>query len=68
MTNKVKKYRNNLNLTQEELASMADISRPYLSEIENDNVNPTLRTAGKIAMALKTTVDDLFGEITKVKT
>ena len=40
----IKSMREKLNLTQEELAERVDKKRTYISKIENDGENMTLRT------------------------
>ncbi len=54
------KRRTELNLTQEEVAKMAGISRPYYSMIENGRQDPSLKLAKKIAKILRSGVDALF--------
>lgn len=41
---KIKSAREQLNLTQEQLAERVDRKRPFISKIENDGENITLRT------------------------
>lgn len=41
---KIKIARESLNLTQEQLAERVDKKRPFISKIENDGENITLRT------------------------
>ena len=41
---KIKSAREALNLTQEQLAERVDKKRPFISKIENDGENITLRT------------------------
>lgn len=41
---KIKIARESLNLTQEQLAQRVDRKRPFISKIENDGENITLRT------------------------
>lgn len=61
MKNKVKEYRVEQNLTQEELAKKANVSRYLISRIENgDDVNITKNTMLSIAEALNSTVSDIF--------
>lgn len=43
--------------TQEKLAELADISIQFLSDIENDKKNMTVKTLRKIADALHVTTD-----------
>ena len=47
-------------LTQTELAKKAKISRPLLANIERGYANPSLKTADKIAIALSSTIDEIF--------
>lgn len=56
----VKKYRKEMSLTQDELAKMSNISRGYLSDIENDRNNPSLDTLKDIAMALNVDLSTLL--------
>lgn len=61
MKNKVKEYRVEQNLTQDELAKKANISRYLISRIENgDDVNITKNTMLSIAEALNSNVSDIF--------
>ena len=48
----LKKLRHESNLTQEQLAKMAGISRTMITEIENGNANPSVKVAKKIAAVL----------------
>ncbi|SFU70016.1 helix-turn-helix transcriptional regulator [Alicyclobacillus macrosporangiidus] len=52
--------RKQLNLTQEELARKANISRAYLANIEAGRRTSTIHVAKRIADALQSTVDYLF--------
>lgn len=60
----VRKYRNDRKLTQQNLADMTDVSREYITDIENEsrNKHPTIATLGRIAEALQVTLADLFVE------
>lgn len=61
MGNYVKKRREDLGLTQDELAIKAGLSRQTISSIENGtNRGVTSSTLTKIATALDTTVGALF--------
>jgi DNA-binding XRE family transcriptional regulator len=46
---KIKSLREQLNMTQEQLAERVDKKRTYISKIENDGENITLRTLFDIA-------------------
>ena len=52
--------RKRLNLSQEELASIAGVSRQTINAIENNKYDPTLALAFRLAQVLGTTVDLLF--------
>ena len=58
----VKKLRKRKNLTQEELAELADLSISYVKQIESckDFKNLTLTTMLKLSKALDTTINILF--------
>lgn len=61
----VKKLRKKKNLTQEELAEIADLSISYVKQIESckDFKNLTLTTMLKLSKALDTTINNLFYDI-----
>ena len=48
----IKKYREQLKMTQEAVSELAGISVDYLSEIERGKKNPSLKRLFKIARAL----------------
>ena len=58
----IRKYRTAQNLTQQELAEMTDMSREYITDIENESRNKhlTITVLGRIAEALKTPIGDFF--------
>ncbi len=61
MDNKVKEYRIQKGLSQEELAKEANLSRYLISKIEKgDDVNLTKNTMISIAAALDKKVADIF--------
>lgn len=49
---RIKKKRNEINLTQEKLAEVLHLSSHYISKIENGKVTPTLDTLAQIAFHL----------------
>ena len=61
----IKKLRKRKNLTQEELAELADLSISYVKQIEScrDFKNLTLTTMLKLSKALDTTINNLFYNI-----
>jgi len=60
MKNDVKKIRKQLGLTQKSLAEAIEISRPYLSEIENDKSEPSGKLVIRIAKYLNLPVESIF--------
>lgn len=60
MKNNIKKLRNKLKISQEELAIKCNVSRQTINAIENNKYDPTLSLAFKLSKNLSTTVDSLF--------
>lgn len=60
----IRKYRKEKNLTQQDLADMTDLSREYVTDIENENRNKhfTIAVIGRIAEALETDIRKFFEE------
>ena len=57
----IRKYREALNLTQQELADKVGCSRQYINELENDGVrNISTKLLCSLATALNVEVDDLL--------
>jgi transcriptional regulator with XRE-family HTH domain len=56
----IQHYRTSLNKTQEELAEQADISKNYLSKLENAQARGRLDKYYSVAQALGVTVDMLI--------
>ncbi|MGU3308529.1 helix-turn-helix domain-containing protein [Pseudomonas sp. M5A4_2d] len=66
----IRRHRELLRLSQEELASRANIDRTYISGVERGARNPTLHVMQKIATALGSDLDVLFAtarEIARAK-
>lgn len=57
--NNIKGLRIEKNLTQIELSRMAQISQPYLHDLENGNRGAKRETLERIAKALNVEVEDL---------
>ncbi|MGD6773361.1 helix-turn-helix domain-containing protein [Staphylococcus simulans] len=60
----IKQIRMRMNMSQSELATKMEISRSYLSDIENGNKNPSINTVKKLADSLGLSVTDLFNDNT----
>jgi transcriptional regulator with XRE-family HTH domain len=59
----VKSRREDLGLTQEDLADRAGIHRTYLSDIERGTRNPSLLNIERVARALSLKTSELFGRM-----
>lgn len=57
---KIKDLRNKFNLTQEELADRLELSKGYISQLENDLTEPSISTLEDIVLALGTNLSDFF--------
>ncbi len=57
--NPIKAWREYRSLSQQELADMADISVPYLSQLETGRRKGSLEVLTEIAKALKVSLDNL---------
>lgn len=60
MPNRIRERREQLGLTQTELANKLKLSISYLSKIENEKTPINVKLAIRIARALKTTVEEIF--------
>ena len=55
----LKKIRTKKGITQGDIARTLEVSRGFISTIENGKTNPTLATIAKLAKALGVSVKDL---------
>ena len=60
LRNRLKDYRSARNLTQADLAVMAQVSRKTINTIENEVFVPSTTLALKLARVLDAKVEDLF--------
>ena len=60
MKTRIKELRARYDLTQEQLADKVGVTRMTIVFLEKGKYNPSIKLAYKIAVALKTTIDDLF--------
>ena len=58
--NRIKEIRKFMGLQQKELAELAQITPPYLYDLENNRRGARQETLERIARALGVTVDDLI--------
>ena len=59
---KIKRLRNVCQLTQEELADRCELTKGYISQIENDLTSPSISTLTDILSALGTNLKEFFNE------
>jgi transcriptional regulator with XRE-family HTH domain len=57
---RIQKRRQELGITQEELADRLDLSRTHMGHIEQGRRSPSLEVLNKIAKALRTSPKDFF--------
>jgi len=57
---RIQKRRQELGITQEELADRVNLSRTHMGHIEQGRRSPSLEVLNKLAKALKTTPKDFF--------
>ncbi len=61
METKIRDYRKEQKITQEELAAMVDVTRQTINSLEQGRYNPSLELAYKITKALKKDrIEDVF--------
>ncbi|AKG53136.1 transcriptional regulator Hth-3 family [Dehalogenimonas sp. WBC-2] len=60
MKTRIKELRARYDLTQEELAEKVGITRQTLLYLEKGKYNPSLMLAHRIALALHSTIDEVF--------
>jgi DNA-binding XRE family transcriptional regulator len=57
---RIKEFRARFNLTQDDLARKVGVRRETISFLERGKYNPSLQLAHDVAVALSTTIDELF--------
>ncbi|WP_375325324.1 helix-turn-helix domain-containing protein [Flagellimonas sp. GZD32] len=57
---RVKQFRNELGISQDELALRADTTKSQIYRIEHGQLNSSIATLGRLAKALGVEVKDLF--------
>lgn len=64
---KVRNLRQKMGLTQEELADRSDLTKGFISQLENANTSPSVDTMESIVRALGTNMSDFFREEASVQ-
>lgn len=60
MKNRLEEIRKQQNMTQEELASVLEVSRQTIGSLENGKYNPSILLAFKIARYFSLRIEDIF--------
>lgn len=60
IANQIKEYREQKNLTQEQLAEAVSVSRQTIVAMEKGNYEPSLGLAMKLARYFRLAVEDIF--------
>ena len=60
---KIKQLRLQCDLTQEELASRCELSKGYISQLENDLTSPSIATLKDILTAVGSSLKEFFSEV-----
>ena len=65
---KIKQLRTFYGLTQEELADRCELTKGYISQLENDLTSPSISTLTDILSALGTNLKSFFNELCSIST
>ncbi len=60
MRTRIKEFRARYDLTQEDLAKAVGVRRETILYLEKGKYNPSLKLAHDVAIALKSTIEELF--------
>ena len=60
MKNRLEEIRNSNGITQEELASILEVSRQTIGSLENGRYNPSIILAFKISKYFCVSIEDIF--------
>ena len=60
LKNRLKEYRAKINVNQQEMGQLVDVSRQTISQIERGDYSPSVTLALKIAKAFNASVEDIF--------
>ena len=58
--NRLKEYRDRINVNQTEMGKLVGVSRQTISQIERGDYSPSVTLALKIAKVLNVSVEDIF--------
>ncbi|OAI46515.1 transcriptional regulator [Gammaproteobacteria bacterium SCGC AG-212-F23] len=62
MSNRIQELRNQLKLTQQDLAEAVDVTRATIIALEKGSYNPSLELAFRLAKFFNTSIEKIFFE------
>lgn len=65
---RIRNYRTQLNLTQEDLAEFSNCHHTYIGQVERGEKNPTIESIARIVKPLNITLSKLFEKIDECST
>ena len=63
----IRERRDDLGLSQEQLAARCELHRTYLADVERGNRNPSLESIESIAKGLGVPVSELFKHVERIR-
>ena len=60
LKNRLKEYRAKIDVNQQEMGQLVDVSRQTISQIERGDYSPSVTLALKIAKVFNVSVEDIF--------
>lgn len=60
LKNRLKEYRAKINVNQQEMGQLVDVSRQTISQIERGDYSPSVTLTLKIAKVFQASVEDIF--------
>lgn len=60
LKNRLKEYRARINVNQQEMGQLVNVSRQTISQIERGDYSPSVTLALKIAKVFEASVEDIF--------
>ena len=60
MENRIREFRNNIEMTQDDLAQAAGVSRQTIISLESCRYNPSIILAFKLSKVFNTTIEEIF--------
>lgn len=60
MENRIKEYRKNIKITQDDLAKAVDVTRQTIISLESGKYDASLKLAHKLAVYFNVSIEELF--------